>query len=86
MKKLFAVMFVASMAWPLGGCLDGVTDNISDIASAGTDSVLEKVDNGLDAAEAAQGSKIDAWADQHVADTQHDCSGDQHWNGTVCVE
>jgi hypothetical protein len=55
---------VIALALPLGGCLDSLTDSISDMASVGTEQVLDQVDAGLKSAKTDR--KVHDWADAKV--------------------
>jgi hypothetical protein len=86
LKRLAIIAAVVAFTSPLAACIDGVTDGIADIASAGTDSILEDVDAGLDNAEQASGNKVDSWVAGHVNDA-HGCVDPQSWdaNEEACM-
>jgi hypothetical protein len=64
MKKLLAVCFVIAFAAPLGACLDGVTDAVEAIAGVGTTSILNDIDEGIEAGQIEAQSQVDEWVDE----------------------
>jgi hypothetical protein len=66
-KRLLVLGLAIVLMVPLGGCIDGLVNGITNIAGAGTDQILEDIDAGVDAGKAEAQSKVDTWIDQQLA-------------------